>query len=630
MDPRLTVMGENGMVASNHELSSKAGMTMLQAGGTVFDAAVAVQLVKGVVQPQHVSLLGGGGMVYKFRGEDAGFLDFREEAPGLYHPKTFCANSTCLMDPQCGCDEGSIPYSERCIGAHSAGVPGVPHMMLRMLREGKLNLPLKQLAAPAIRAAARGFPMYEQLHAQIVDFTDKLARYDETADIFLNEDKTGPKVAVGERFRQPLLARAIRKFFTSEAGLESAYTGKFANMIVEASWNGVNPTTGTHGLLQAADLAGYRSVYREPVKFTHRDPDTGFEYKFNGAAMPFSGPLTNGLIFAQYGRLQKRTEDEVRRLGYWIDAQNAAFADRGAYMADADFVDVPIDGLLSETYAEKRYDELFSNTDSALETPVAAGMPKGAVLLGRAVEGAPEHGTAHFSIADNEGNVVSCTTTVNGQFGALVTVPGTGILLNNQVCDFDGVGVTADGTVTVNAAEGEKKPRRTALGEDKTSLGGKRPRSSMTPLVVEGSADAPFSALAIGAPGGTNIIGGTANVLRRIFASGFTLDQLQAAVDAPRVNAQNGGWFGSARAESAIYNQTELREELHSYGYEIVRRGDGEGQEGYMDPPYLPNCFGFGGVSAAMASHPQDGLFTFAGGSDSLRLEVARSSAPEF
>ena len=379
--------------------------------------------------------------------------------------------------------------------------------------------------------------MYDFLHRTISAKAYLLCRDPAAKEAFLKSD-CSVKVAVGETFKQPLLAKTLSTLFQSTGSLTSFYTGTMAEVVAKASRDAKNPVTGKAGLLQTTDMKGYKAVYRRPVHFSYRAPD-GALYTIHGASMPFSGPVTMNLILKQLERI----ENGQRRASYgrFMDVQNGAFADRNHYLADADFVDVPISTLLSQGFAAQRFRALFppgvNTTDgNAMPTPLAPGTVQRRHAWQQS--DTPDHGTSHMSIADTKGNIVSMTTTVNGLMGSKVVVPGYGMLLNNQLCDFDAVGIKG-GKQTVNAAEGGKKPRRTALNGDATSVGGKRPRSSMTPVIVEPVASGGQRIAAFGAPGGTDIIGGVTNVVRNMCGSSFVPLSLQAQTDAPRVIGKN-------------------------------------------------------------------------------------------
>jgi gamma-glutamyltranspeptidase/glutathione hydrolase len=305
--------------------------------------------------------------------------------------------------------------------------------------------------------------------------------------------------------------------------------------------------TGRFGVMEKTDLQGYRAVYREPVVQTYRG------HTMIGMPPPSSGGLALAQIFHWMegynvtdiaGGTDARWSGEL--VTRWIDAQNAAFADRNVYVGDADFVDVPVQGLLDRAYTDARREDL-SDDYFVIPAPLDAGLPPGAADLRYAV--APptnENGTTHASISDRDGSLVALTTTIEQGWGSGVVVPGRGFLLNNELTDFQDRGVGEDGLPYANRPEGGKRFRRTALGSDRDTLGGKRPRSSMTPTILLDSAGKPL--MATGAPGGSTIIAGTANVVLQSIDLGIgedrsfpsTDDEMAFLTDQPRVMSQNG------------------------------------------------------------------------------------------
>jgi len=382
-------------------------------------------------------------------------------------------------------------------------------------------------------------------------------------------------------------------------------------------------------------MATYRAVYRQPVTFQHTDK-SGQEYVIEGAAPPFTGTVAHAQIFQMTQHLEKSAFGEIgsgkhlekidaRSLGFFLDAQNAAYADRNRYVADPDFVDVPTMELISKSYVADRIEQLWGNTynnNTALSVPVPPGNPFGA--SNNAPSFSEDDGTAHTTIIDRAGNVVVLTTTANSKLGAKVVVQGTGILLNNELCDFDDLGFDSEGNLKVNAAEGGKRPRRTALHGDSGSMGGKRPRSSMSPTIITPVGSliiAPFTVMGIGAPGSSDILGGVANVMRHALRSDrFDPFELQQAIDAPRVLGKNKASEGSGTAEIGLMSDSALMDALIGWGYNISTYSS--------RPPYVnPVGRSFGRVnSAVMLGSPNYPVFV--GAADSLRMPACRAVAP--
>ncbi|CAE7596119.1 ggt, partial [Symbiodinium pilosum] len=200
-------------------------------------------------------------MLYKpFDGEVV-HVDFREEAPTLYHPKTFCKNATCIKDPDCDCN-GTWPSTERCTGGHATGTPGFPALLMLAIRDQLASLPLSDLAQPAIEIARDGWVMDEGLYKSIQQYAPQLARDTASRQLFLDASGTRPIAQVGEVLRNPDLANTLELLVADPAAF---YTGTLGAEFVEAARAGVNEVTGKYGLLSMEDLYGYRAVYREPV-----------------------------------------------------------------------------------------------------------------------------------------------------------------------------------------------------------------------------------------------------------------------------------------------------------------------------------------------------------------------------
>jgi len=292
------------------------------------------------------------------------------------------------------------------------------------------------------------------------------------------------------------------------------------------------------------DIAGYQAVYRQPIKGTYRGHTIyGFPPPSSGG--PAIQQICNYLeAFDQVKSGPMSTESFHR----FVDAQNLAFADRNKYVGDGDFVDVPLEGLMDKGYMRSRRNSL-TGSFAAIPTPIAPGEPEGVTQDFGITFDDHEVGTTHWSIVDRFGNAISFTSTIEQIMGSAVVVPGRGFLLNNELTDFEEFESDSTGAKYANAPEGGKKLRRTALGADANTYGGKRPRSSMGPLLVFNNTDDSLY-LSTGSPGGSSIIGAVANVLFNVID--YKLD-LQTATDYGRILAKNG----DISAEREIYEAEE-------------------------------------------------------------------------
>ncbi len=388
---------------------------------------------------------------------------------------------------------------------------------------------LEEVLQPAIDLARDGYTIDSYFSEQIADNAERIAMFPATAALYLDPD--GNPWPEGTVIVNDDLANTFE--LIASDGISVFYEGEIAADIVDAVQNApVNP-----GMMELNDLANYRAVRRQPVTTNYRG------YDVYGMNMPTSGGTTlmmmlNLLEGFDMENMEWGSLDMVSTLA---NVQNVAFADRNQYMADADFVDVNVDGLLDKAYARERRSLIQSF--SAVSTPVDPGQPPVIELEEAAEETSyaidwddtESTSTTHFSIVDKDRNMVSVTTTIELLFGSAVLVPGRGFLLNNELTDFSFAFEDEQGNSIANAPTGERAPRRTALGEDAATEGGKRPRSSMAPTLILHNGT-PF--MAVGSPGGSRIIGYVFNVIVNVID--YELD-IQSAVNVPRIVARNGG-----------------------------------------------------------------------------------------
>ena len=514
------------MVAAAHPLAVEAGLEVLRRGGTAVDAAIAVQMVLGVVEP-HASGIGGGGFLLHYDGTSHAITvyDGRETAPAGASPTMFLA-------------PGGRPlgYREAVASGISVGVPGVM-AMLELAHKEKGKLAWGELFGPAIAAARDGFPVSSRLAAWLQRIP---ALREEPAIRETYFDADGAPRKLGERIANPALAETMG--LLAAQGARVMYEGPVAAEMVERVRNHRRP-----GTLSATDLADYRPIKREAVCGPYRI------WVVCGMPPPSSGGIAIlevlGLI--QPFDLQRDPPNDLKSIHLIAEASRLAFADRDRYVADPAFVDVPVAGLLSPAYlAERR--KLISPDRSMGE--VGPGVPPGYV----------ERGTSHISIVDRWGNAVSFTTTIEAPFGAHIMVRG--FLLNNELTDFSPLPELA-GRPVANRVQP-----------------GKRPRSSMSPTFVldrEGKLVA-----ALGSAGGARIIGDTLQALIGMLDWDLSA---QAAVDLPRVANLNGATeleegtpiADQAAALRALGHEVQVRR--HEGGLTAIRR-NGDGWEGGADP----------------------------------------------
>jgi gamma-glutamyltranspeptidase/glutathione hydrolase len=437
-------------IASAHPLATQAGLEILEKGGNAFDAAVAVASALAVVEPSG-SGFGGGGFILLHRASD-GFnvmIDAREKAPAA-------ATRDMYLDP-----DGKPVPGLSTNSALAAGIPGEP-AGIALLAEKYGKLPLKTSLQPAIRLAREGFPLYERLRNIIQSKQGALKRSPDAARVFLT--KSGDVPANGYVIKQPDLARTLELF--AREGAEGYYKGAFAKKLAE----GVRKLGGNW---TEQDLAEYRAVERAPIVGTYQGA------RIISSSPPASGgiALVDALNILEPYDL-KRAEP-VTRTHLIVEAMRRMHRDRALYLGDPDFTNVPVELLTSKYYAQGQ------RTSLSLEKATPSTL-----LPSDAIEATQGQHTTHFSVIDRDGNRVGMTITLNLLLGSGLMVPGTGILLNNQMDDFS----VKPGTP--NAYQ--------LIGADANAIApGKRPLSSSTPTFVESDR----GVMILGSPGGSYIIG---------------------------------------------------------------------------------------------------------------------------
>ncbi|WP_347265567.1 gamma-glutamyltransferase [Roseococcus pinisoli] len=448
------VVAERQMVVASHPLAAEAGQAVLRAGGTAVDAAVTVQAVLSLVEPQ-ASGIGGGAFLLHWNpaGHELTAWDGRETAPAAARGDLFLN------------DGRPMEFLDAIVGGRAVGVPGV----MRMLEEAHRahgKLPWADLFAPAIRLAEEGFPVSPRLAQSIAVSAETLRRDAAARALFF--DASGAPLAEGAVLRNPALAETLRAL--AEQGADALHRGPIAADIVNAVRRHANP-----GLMTGDDLAGYAPRRSTAICLPYR------LYTVCAPPPPSGGAVVLQILglLAHFGPdLEPTGADAAMLLG---ETGRLAFADRGRYLADPAFSPVPTAGLLDPAYLTLRA-QLIS-LDRAIRVP-RPGNPRrdGPPLASQPPQ--PESGTAHLAIVDAEGRAVSMTTTVESIFGARVVVRG--FVLNNELSDFSFL-PEIDGRPVANRVEG-----------------GKRPRSSMSPLMAFRGAELE---LITGSAGGARIIG---------------------------------------------------------------------------------------------------------------------------
>jgi len=444
------------MVVSAHKLASQAGDEIIRNGGNAIDAAIATEMVLNLVEPQASGIGGGGFLLYydKNTGKVEAY-DGRETAPQA-------ATSDMFLDKK----GEPPPYLEALKGGLSVGTPGLLRMLENVHKQhGKL--PWKTLFEPAINLAEKGFSLSDRLY-KVIASAPYIITSSEARVLYFNQD--GSIKPVGTIIKNPIFADTLRQI--AKGGADVFYQGNIAKSIVTIVHN--NPFHP--GRLSEKDLANYQSVERQAICTNYRD------YKLCGMPPPTSGSLTVLQSLKLLGRfdLKKLKYNSPEAVHLIMEAERLAFADRNKYVADCDFIPVPVTGMLSPEYVKQR--SLLINSDKALQN-VQPGEISWDKSCGK-INPAHEHSsTSHMSIVDNEGNAVSMTSSIEYSFGSALMVKG--FFLNNELTDFS-LKPEINGEKVANHIEP-----------------GKRPRSSMAPMLVFNHQGL---YMLIGSPGGSRII----------------------------------------------------------------------------------------------------------------------------
>ena len=486
------VHAAHGIVVSVHELASRAGVEMMQAGGNAVDAAVATGFALAVVHPPAGNLGGGGFMLVRMADGQTHFLDYREMAPAAAKPDLY-------LDAQGNVIEGA---SE--IGYKAIGVPGsVAGMVYAEQKYGKLTL--QQVMAPAIRLAREGYALS---WGEARDFQrDRyLGKFPESKRIF---QRDGNYYQPGEIFRQPDLARTLERI---AAKPDDFYHGAMAHELAAAIQKG-------GGIITVDDLAHYEVKEREPVRGTYRG------YEVISAPPPSSGGtvLIESLNILEGYDLTKMGDRSSQSIHFTTEAFRRAFFDRAEFMGDPDFSKIPVAELIDKKYGAAWRDSIEMDRASPskeLKRPaIFSELQQYAAAHPQPTANHEAPHTTHYSVVDAEGNAVAVTTTINDWFGSRVTAEGLGFLLNDEMDDFSAKPGVPNGDGLIQGAAN-------AIGP------GKRPLSSMTPTIVVRDGK---TVLVLGSPGSSKIITTVANVLMGVVDYGMNI---QEAVNAPRFHNQ--------------------------------------------------------------------------------------------
>jgi len=515
---------KGGMVASACPEATAAGIRVLESGGNAVDAAIAVGFTLAVSYPSAGNIGGGGFMLVRMAGGESSFIDFREKAPMLAHRDMY-------LD-----DAGDVIEDMSVRGHLASGVPGtVAGLWTAHGRYGSKEW--EDLLAPSIELAEKGFEVASYLAASLERLHANLDLYPGLAGFF---DEHGMTLEEGDILVQKDLAVTLS--LIADRGPAGFYAGRTARLITEEMHRG-------GGLITEEDLASYEAVEREPVRGSYR----GFDIL---SAPP---PSSGGIVLLEilnilegYTMDDSRDIETIQRV---IEAERRAYADRSRWLGDSDYVNIPVNSLISKEYADDLRTYIKNTATSSSEPGV-----------GESEE------TTHYSVVDAEGNAVAVTTTLNGSYGSYVVVEGAGFLMNNEMDDFS----VKPGVPNMYGLTG---------GEANAIEPGKRMLSSMTPTIVIRKGEA---WMVLGSPGGSTIITTVAQVMMNMIDFGM---EPMEAVSALRYHHQ---WIPDVvYFEEGTFTEAEM-EGLKLKGYELKARSpigdvqlivkDGVSLTGVSDP----------------------------------------------
>ncbi|MCX2719677.1 gamma-glutamyltransferase [Lentiprolixibacter aurantiacus] len=510
--PPTGLVTDNAMVVSARKEASEIGVAIMQNGGNAFDAMVGTELALAVAYPFAGNLGGGGFMVYRMNNGDVGALDYREKAPLAAHKDMYLDSL------------GNVIPGMSTIGATSVGVPGTIAGIFEV-HEKFGALPIEDIIARVIELVDQGVEVTEKQSRRLDAYWDQIVEVNGDQTLFYN------KCMPGDTLRYPALANTLQRI--AKNGRDEFYKGETAKILSRFIQE-------KGGFVTEEDLARYEAKWRQPIIFRYKD------LKIISMSPPSSGGVTINQIFKMIepydiGQYHHNSAEAVQ---LFTEAARRAYADRNYYLGDPDFVDIPLDVLLSREYVKGRMESFSFN-----EATTSSDIERGTVEILESSE------TTHYSIVDAEGNAVSVTTTLNGAYGSKLYCDELGFFLNNEMDDF-------------SAKTGVPNMFGLTGAEANSIAAEKRMLSSMTPTIVEKD-DRLW--LVVGTPGGSTIITAVAQTILNVYEFDMSM---QEAVNAARFHHQ---WLpDNIRFEPEGFSE-ELKQQLKSKGYRI-----NEGRNGFI------------------------------------------------
>ncbi|UOB09259.1 gamma-glutamyltransferase [Streptomyces sp. HP-A2021] len=517
-------VGYGGAVSSVDRDASAAGIEVLRKGGNAVDAAVATAAALGVTEPYSAGVGGGGYFVYyDAKSRTVRTIDGRERAPLTADKNLFVENGK------------PVPFAQAVSSGLSVGTPGTPATWQTALDKWG-SKPLASVLKPAERLARDGFTVDETFRSQTASNETRFRYFPDTAELFL---PGGRLPVVGSTFKNPDLARTYAEL--ARKGVGALYRGDIGRDIVDTvNKPPVDPASGWNarpGDLSERDLAAYRAKPQTPTRSSYRGLGV------YSMAPSSSGGTTVGEALNILERTDLSKASQAQYLHRYIEASRIAFADRGRWVGDPAFEDVPTRELLSQRFADSR--ECLIKDDAVLKSPLAPGDPRDPERCASGGTAAPTtyegDSTTHLTVADKWGNVVAYTLTIEQTGGSGITVPGRGFLLNNELTDFSFT------------------PANPAVHDPNLPGPGKRPRSSISPTIVLDRHDRPV--VALGSPGGATIITTVLQTLVGFLDRGLPLVD---AIAAPRASQRNAA---QTELEPGLYDNAGLRKQLEAIGH---------------------------------------------------------------
>ncbi|MFD4528636.1 gamma-glutamyltransferase [Streptomyces sp. NPDC058470] len=515
-------VGYGGAVASVDADASAAGIEVLKKGGNAVDAAVATAAALGVTEPYSSGVGGGGYFVYyDAKSGKVHTIDGRETAPLTADSGLFLENGQ------------PIPFADAVTSGLGVGTPGTPATWQTALDSWGSER-LSSVLKPAERLARDGFTVDATFRSQTESNQARFKNFPDTAELFLPD---GSLPVVGSTFKNPDLARTYQEL--GRKGVDEIYHGDLGQEIVDTVNNPpVDPSSGYNarpGELSLKDLAAYEAKQQAPTKTSYRGLNV------YSIAPSSSGGTTVGEALNILEKTDLSKASEAEYLHRYIEASRIAFADRGRWVGDPAFEDVPTKELLSQKYADSR--ECLIKDDATLTSPLAPGDPRNPAACSTAGTAAPTtyegENTTHLTVADKWGNVVAYTLTIEQTGGSGITVPGRGFILNNELTDFSFTPASPD------------------VPDPNLPGPGKRPRSSISPTIVLDQHNKPV--VALGSPGGATIITTVLQTLTEFVDRGLPLVD---AIAAPRASQRNQT---TTELEPGLWN-SPLKAQLESVG----------------------------------------------------------------